>query len=395
MPATNPLDFSSAASAATALKKVKQLMIRAGQAVVATEFIDKPKRSNGTTYREAFLTLASGQAVTLRVTATGDIYQVLLNNSVVPIKAHDDTTKAVAEIAALAEKSQAAFQKAQARKAIALPPGMTTPAPKMAAVLAERVAQLDTQIAERRATVADLQQQLGSMTDDTGGQDDQGPSLSGAETDTLLALVKGKHALEAGDIPSKVGLQSLIERGYAEDDSGVYHATDAGKAYLAKMLDSAEAPPVATLAAVYIAARDLVANKPEMLDSVGTGGAVEVLRIALDMVETNYPISLDAGNLEQAELQKRNAESFRLAIGMLDSAGAALSDAGLAELVGIAAVSAAEDGDIKNQDALAELLALGLVETSDGLYMVTGKGKSALDDAGYDVYGEPYAASAD
>jgi hypothetical protein len=386
MPATNPLDFSSAASAATALKKVKQLMIRAGQAVVATEFIDKAKRSNGMTYREALLTLASGQIVTLRVTATGDIYQVLLNNSVVPIKAHDDTAKAVAEIAALAEKNQAAFQKAQARKAIALPPGMSTPAPKMAVVLTERVAQLDTQIAERRVQVNELKAQLGQAALLDGVND-----LSGAETDTLAALVNSKHALEAGDIPSKVGLQTLIERGYAEDDSGVYHATDAGKARLKAM-----APALLdSLAVAYIAARDIVAGKPELLDSVGTGGAVAVLRIALETVETNYPINLAAGNLEQAELEKRNAESFRLAIGMLDSAGPALSDTGLTELVGIAAVSAAEDGDIKSQAALAELLALGLVETTDGLYMVTGKGKSALDDAGYDVYGEPYAANAD
>lgn len=325
MPATNPLDFSSAASAATALKKVKQLMIRAGQAVVGTEFIDKPKRTNGITYREAFLTLASGQAVTLRVTAAGDIYQVLLNNSVVPIKAHDDTSKAVAEIAALAEKNQAAFQKAQARKAIALPPGMTTPAPKMAAVLAERVAQLDTQIAERRATVAGLQAQLGALTDSVVG----------------------------------------------------------------------ESLPAMSLAVAYIDARDLVGARPEMLDSAATEGAVAVLRIALDMMETNYPINLKAGNLEQAALEQRNAESYRVAIGMLDSAAAVLGDAGLAELVNIAVVSAAEGSDIKDQTALAELLALGLVETSDGLYMVTGKGNSALDDAGYDVYGEPYAANAD
>ena len=325
MPATNPLDFSSAASAATALKKVKQLMIRAGQAVVATEFIDKPKRTNGITYREAFLTLASGQAVTLRVTAAGDIYQVLLNNSVVPIKAHDDTAKAVAEIAALAEKNQAAFQKAQARKAIALPPGMTTPAPKMASVLTQRVAQLDTQIAERRATVAGLQAQLGALTDSVVG----------------------------------------------------------------------ESLPAMSLAVAYIDARDLVGARSEMLDSAATEGAVAVLRIALDMMETNYPINLKAGNLEQAALEQRNAESYRVAIGMLDSAAAVLGDAGLAELVNIAVISAAEGSDIKDQAALAVLLALGLVETSDGLYMVTGKGNSALDDAGYDVYGEPYAANAD
>lgn len=323
MPATNPLDFSSAASAATALKKVKQLMIRAGQAVAGTEFIDKPKRTNGITYREAILTLASGQLVTLRVTATGDIFQVLLNSSVVPIKAHDDTAKAVAEIAGLAEKNQAAFQKAQARKAIALPPGMTTPKPKMAAVLTERVAQLDTWIAERRATVADLEQKLGAMTDDIGAGED----------------------------------------------------------------------PVVTLAAAYIAARDIAAAKGEMLDGASTEGAVAQLRIALDVVETNYPLSVEAGDLEQAALQKRNAESFRLAISMLDSASTELTEVGLEQLVAIAVVAAAEEGDIKSQDALAELLGMGLVEATDGLYIVTAKGNSALEDAGYDVYGEPFAAN--
>ncbi len=325
MPATNPLDFSSAASAAGALKKVKQLMIRAGQAVAGTEFIDKPKRTNGVTYRQAVLTLASGQLVTLRVTATGDIFQVLLNSTVVPIKAHDDTAKAVAEIAALAEKNQAAFQKAQARKAIALPPGMTTPKPKMAAVLAERGAQLDIQIAERRATVADLQQQLGAMTDSSETVDEQGPAMP--------------------------------------------------------------------FAAAYIAACDVVTAKPELLDSAATADAVAQLRIALDVVETNQPINQAAGNLEQANYEKRCAESFRLAISMLDSASKALTEPGLEQLVAIAAISAAEDGDIKSQEALAELLGLGLVEATDGLYIVTAKGNSALEDAGYDVYGEPFAAN--
>ncbi|MCK2122113.1 hypothetical protein [Pseudomonas sp. PNPG3] len=518
MPATNPLDFSSAASAATALKKVKQLMIRAGQAVAGTEFIDKPKRTNGITYREAVVTLASGQLVTLRVTATGDIFQVLLNSSLVPIKAHDDTAKAVAEIAVLAEKNQAAFQKAQARKAIALPPGMTTPAPKMAAVLTERVAQLDTWIAERRATVADLQQQLGSMTDSTDGA----PELGEWERDVLRALGK-KGYLEDGQVSSKDARDVLVSLGYVDryvedmpEDQRDNVLTDKGREALA-MLDSVPAPamaagpepmswlgfklvnqayvdqlgpielpsrfqigadvflglsqdgdkmdiaakvigasmraakvhytlavptepagdqpmyavlhdvdsvwvataedlldssrpallvesldvfkepqpewPAMSLAAAYVDARDLLAADPAMLDSATNAEAVAVLRIALDMMETNYPINFEAGNFDQACLQKRNADAYRRAIAMLDSASAALTEAGLEQLVAIAVVAAAEDGDIKSQEALAELLGLGLVEATDGLYIVTAKGNSALEDAGYDVYGEPFAAN--
>ncbi|MDG9809431.1 MULTISPECIES: hypothetical protein [Pseudomonas] len=402
MPATNPLDFSSSASAATALKKVKQLMIRAGQAVAGAEFVDKPRRTNGITYREAVLTLASGQLVTLRVTASGDIYQVLLNSSVVPIKAHNDTAAAVAEIAAMAEKNQAAFQKAQARKAIALPPGMTTPKPKMAAVLTERVAQLDTQIAERRATVADLKQQLGSMTDSTGGAS-RAPELGEWERDVLRALGKTGY-LEDGQVSSKAARDVLYELGYIDRYVGKDEnqrdnvLTDKGREALA-MLDSVpvQSQPVGhepmLLAAAYIAAREIVAGKQELLDSAATADAVAQLRIALDVVETNHPINEAAGNLEQAKLEKRCAESFRLAISMLDSASPALTEPGLVQLVAIAAESAAEDGDIKDQEALAELLGLGLVEATDGLYIVTAKGNSALEDAGYDIYGEPFAAA--
>lgn len=167
MPLTNTLDFSTPAGADKSLKKISQLMGRAGQSVVVSEFNQKPKRSSDTTYRQAYLTLASGQQVTLRVNGTGDIYQVLINGSVAALKQQADTSKAVVEIAALVEKSQAAFQKAQARKLVALPKGMSTPKPKIAQALAAQVTQLDTQIAERKSTVADLQAQLGdaAMTD--------------------------------------------------------------------------------------------------------------------------------------------------------------------------------------------------------------------------------------
>lgn len=319
MPATNTLDFSSAPAAAKALKKVSQIMIRAGQPVVTSEFTEKARRVAGITYREATLTVASGQMVDLRVNSTGDIFQVRINGSVQPLKNQTDSDKAVAEIAGMLEKGQVAFQKAQARKEIALPKGMSTPAPKQAAVYAEREAQLDTQIAERRATVEDLKQQLNAMT------------------------------------------------------------------------DSIEAAPEG-IAWAYVAARDIVLADPAMLDSVATAGAIAQLRAALDVVETNAPINEAEGNFDQAELERSLAKSFITAIAMLDSVDGSISDEGLDELINIATVSAADIGDVKNQSALAQLLKHGLVETDEGLYMLTDAGKSALEDAGYDAYGEPFAA---
>lgn len=331
MPATNTLDFSNAQAAVKALKKVSQIMIRAGQPVVTTEFNPSARRTSGITYREASLTVASGQMVLLRVNTTGDIFQVLVNKSLTPLKNQTDSEKAVQEIAALLESGQVAFQKTQARKAIALPKGMSTPAPKQTAVYAERVAQLDSQIAERQATVADLQQQLGAMVD---------------------------------SLPPSAELDGV------EQPRGVE----------------------LTLSDAYVAAREIVLADPTMLDSLATAGAIEQLRQALSVVETNAPINEAEGNLDQAALERSLAKSFTAAIAMLDSMSPELADSGLSELVNIAIVSAADVTDIKDQDALGQLLALGMVETAEGLYMLTTKGKQALEDEGFDAYGEPFAA---
>lgn len=392
MPATNTLDFSNAQAAAKALKKVSTIMIRAGQPVVSSEFNQAAKRTSGITYREASLTVASGQLVVLRVNATGDIFQVLINNSVVPLKNQTDSDKAVQEIAGLLEKGQAAFQKAQARKAIALPKGMSTPAPKQIAVYAERVAQLDSQIAERQATVADLQQQLGAMTDSLESKAQ--PELTDGAKDVLRKLMK-MGPLEDGEIPSKVGRDDLIDLGYIDryTDEGANVLNDAGKA-AAALLDSIEPPQMEGLgiAGAYVAAREIVLADPAMMDSLATAGAIEQLRQALNVVETNAPINEAEGNHDQAQLERSLAKSFITAIAMLDSVSPDFGDSGLSELVNIAIVSAADESDIKDQDSLAQLLAMGMVETAEGLYMLTDKGRAALEDAGFDAYGEPFAA---
>lgn len=515
MPATNTLDFSNAQAAAKALKKVSQIMIRAGQPVVTTEFNPSARRTSGITYREASLTVASGQMVLLRVNTTGDIFQVLVNKSLTPLKNQTDSEKAVREIAALLESGQVAFQKTQARKAIALPKGMSTPAPKQTAVYAERVAQLDKQIAERQATVADLQQQLGAMTDSMPST--LPPELDDIGKATLTALADGPLAKDA---PGLEGIDSLIGLGFAEFTKASEYLITAAGVGAAALLDSLPAIPVLapsaepepmswlgfkivnqafvdavgpmevpsrfqigadvflglgqdgdrmdisakviganfraskvhytlavptqsvgeqnmyavlydvdsisvasageilldgvsplvvvesleaymapmpndaelTISDAYVAAREIVLADPTMLDSLATAGAIEQLRQALSVVETNAPINEAEGNLDQAALERSLAKSFTAAIAMLDSMSPELADSGLSELVNIAIVSAADVTDIKDQDALGQLLALGMVETAEGLYMLTTKGKQALEDEGFDAYGEPFAA---
>ncbi|WP_219097570.1 hypothetical protein [Pseudomonas sp. UMAB-40] len=397
MPATNKLDFSNDQAAAKALKKVSTIMIRAGQPVVSSDFSATARRTSGVTYREASLTVASGQMVVLRVNATGDIFQVLLNGSLQPMKNQTDSDKAVMEIAALLEKNQGAFQKAQARKQIALPKGMSTPAPKQAKAYAERVAQLDMQITERKATVADLQQQLGAMTDSleplSAVEQDAADKLAATLLDAINGQPKGFPRKWGGKLYNfdQFKLVPADEHG---ELPGAWTLIDGAVPVADSLLDGIESPQVEELsiAGAYVAARDIVLADPAMMDSVATAGAIEQLRQALFVVETNAPINEAEGNLDQAALERSLAKSFITAIAMLDSADAEFGDSGLSELVNIALVSAADINDIKDQPALAQLLRAGMVETAEGLYMLTDKGRSALEDAGFDAYGEPFAA---
>lgn len=110
----------------------------AGQNIVQTDISESTKRSSGVSFREMALTFADSQTITLRVKQTGDIFQVLLNNKVIPIKNQDDHAKAVTEIAQNLDKGRAQFQKKLAATKVAVPKGIKTAAPKIEQVLTEK-----------------------------------------------------------------------------------------------------------------------------------------------------------------------------------------------------------------------------------------------------------------
>ena len=57
----------------------------------------------------------------------------------------------------------------------------------------------------------------------------------------------------------------------------------------------------------------------DTLDDADLSHARATLENALDTVETNHPINLAEGNIAQAELEEKAAESFRAALKMLGS----------------------------------------------------------------------------
>ena len=126
---------------------------RAGANVITQDVATQVKRSSGISYREMTLGFADSQTVLFRIKQSGDIYQVLLNGKVVPIKNQDDHVAAIGEIVAMMDAGRTAFQKKLAKAQVKVPPAIKTAAPKMLAVLTEKRDGL-------KAAIEDIQQQI-------------------------------------------------------------------------------------------------------------------------------------------------------------------------------------------------------------------------------------------
>ena len=139
-----------------ATKQVMRYFSRAGANVVQADVTTAVKRTAGISYREMALTFADSQQVILRIKQSGDIYQVLLNGKVLPIKAQDDHAKAIAEVAQAMDAGRSKFQKKLAAALVKPPAGIRTAAPKMAQALTEKRDAIKAAIADVREQIANL-----------------------------------------------------------------------------------------------------------------------------------------------------------------------------------------------------------------------------------------------
>lgn len=155
------INFDDLKQGDRALRKLTQAFARAGAPVVSAEIGDKPKRTSGVTYREVFLAFADSQQVVLSVKTTGDIWQVKLNGSVVPLRNQDDHKKAVSELVQKLEAGRAKFQAKLAKQGTELPKGVRATTPRIEVALQKRSDELDGQIAEARKTIEGLRAELG------------------------------------------------------------------------------------------------------------------------------------------------------------------------------------------------------------------------------------------
>lgn len=111
-------------------KAISKFFSRAGAQIVQIDVPKNIKRTSGISYREVSLTFADSQIVIFRVKQTGDIYQILINNRVRPIKNQDDHVSAIDEIVKVMDSGRSAFQKKLANTKVEIPKGVRSTVPK-------------------------------------------------------------------------------------------------------------------------------------------------------------------------------------------------------------------------------------------------------------------------
>jgi len=200
-----PFDYKNLTGKDPASTTLVKAFVQHKADVASIESEGKIKRTSGVAYKELALAMADSQQVILRIKDTGDVFQVLVNNKVVPIKNQDNISKAVIEIVDRLDAGRAAFQKALLRKKIEapVPKGIKTAAANMIPALQERIPALKAEIeavrSERLAIEAEIAKAGENQNPIKNENADVAPS--GAENVANETGESNKKANEATTIP--------------------------------------------------------------------------------------------------------------------------------------------------------------------------------------------------
>ena len=138
------------------LKQIIARIEKEGLKITEVEADNKAKRESGFQVKTATLVFESGQKLILKAKAGGSIYQVRLNNKVVPIKHYDDLDKAVLEIINYVQVNEKNYLK-QKEKQLAR---QKVTIPKIKPVSTSVAEQIDT----LKAALGEAQKEFGVYT---------------------------------------------------------------------------------------------------------------------------------------------------------------------------------------------------------------------------------------
>jgi len=106
------------------------------------------------------LSFADSQQITLRIKRSGDIFQVLFNKTVIPIRYQDDHEKAITELVKKLEANRTVFQQRLVRLAVKLPSSVKTAIPNKIALLKARRDELKHLIQQIKELIAKAQNDI-------------------------------------------------------------------------------------------------------------------------------------------------------------------------------------------------------------------------------------------
>ena len=146
------------------LKPVVKKFEKLGCHVVEVDAPNKPKRESGFQVKQFTLTIEDGQKVSVKIKAGGAVYQVKLNNKVIPIKHLDDVDKAIGEIVEHVQSNASAYAKskmqAAKRKLKPKKPHVTTTRKEKLASVLEDLSLITQNIADMETELKGIQDEI-------------------------------------------------------------------------------------------------------------------------------------------------------------------------------------------------------------------------------------------
>lgn len=143
------------------LKPILTKMKKWGLDVASVDAPNRAKRESGMLLKDATFNFEDGQKMLVRVKSDGTVFQVKLNNKVVPIKHVDDMDKAIVEMVDYVQANAKAYERAKLqrekrRKLNLEPPPVTT-------TRAEKIERAKAQLEELTSTNGGLEAQSAEM----------------------------------------------------------------------------------------------------------------------------------------------------------------------------------------------------------------------------------------
>lgn len=132
-----------------------------GYTVIKTEASNTAKRESGMLIKTFTMTFEDGQQILARVKSGGVIFQVKLNNKVVPIKHVDDMKKAVSEISDYLYGNAKSFARARAQREKRKIKGEIRPS--IITNRAEKIAAKTAELEGLLQSIADMEKELAEV----------------------------------------------------------------------------------------------------------------------------------------------------------------------------------------------------------------------------------------